>query len=149
MRDRRKAVNEHYDYQHLVTFGDTNAVGNVYFANYFRWQGECREALMAEHFPEFAHYLRQGYGLVTEFAHVDYSQEARLFDRITVRMTLADISRTRMEFAFVFLRDDGTELARGRQAVIWTDDRRRPNLMPEELYESAARYFGVTEVGSM
>ena len=29
-------------YQTEVTFADTNLVGNVYFANYFRWQDECR-----------------------------------------------------------------------------------------------------------
>ena len=42
-----------FELEHVVTFADTNVVGNVYFANYFRWQGECRELLMAESYPEF------------------------------------------------------------------------------------------------
>ena len=36
-------------------------------------------------------------------------------------------------------------LARGRQAVIWTNPQRRPSLMPDALYQVTADYFGVGE----
>ena len=68
---------KYFEHKHLVTFGDTNVVGNVYFANYFHWQGECREALMAEKYPEFENDLRRGFGLITDFAHMDFLYEAR------------------------------------------------------------------------
>lgn len=40
-----------YTIQHLVTFDETNLVGNVYFAHYLRWQGHCRERFLADHAP--------------------------------------------------------------------------------------------------
>jgi len=41
-----------FDCRHLVTFGDTNTAGNVYFARFFDWQGECREKLLAQFYPD-------------------------------------------------------------------------------------------------
>ena len=50
-----------------VLFGDTNVVGDVYFlSNYFHWQGECREALLAEYYPEFMDDLRRGFRMAAE-----------------------------------------------------------------------------------
>jgi enediyne biosynthesis thioesterase len=135
-----------YQYRHLVTFGDTNIVSNVYFANYFHWQGACRESLMAETYPEFEDDLRRGFGLITEFAHIDFLQESRLFDRVLVRMTVSDVSRTRIEFEFEFVREkDDTLLAQGKQAVVWVNQQHRPSLMPDKLYDSVVSYFDVLE----
>ncbi len=143
---QQKSARKWYQHHHLVTFGDTNIVGNVYFANYFHWQGACREALMAETYPEFADDLRRGFGLVTEFAHMDFLQEARLFDQVIVRMTIGDLSRTRIEFEFEFTRQkDDTLLARGKQAVVWVNQQHRPSLMPDKLYDSVVNYFGMRE----
>jgi enediyne biosynthesis thioesterase len=127
-----------------VTFGDTNAAGNVYFANYFRWQGECREALLAQAYPEFAQDLEKGFGMVTEFAHMDFSREAVLFDRLVVEMSVTSLSRTRIEFHFDFLREsDGERLCSGKQAVVWINAKQRPSLMPDALYEQIERFFEV------
>jgi len=129
-----------------VTFGDTNAAGNVYFARYFDWQGECREAMLAEFYPEFAEDFRKGFCLVTEFAHQDFLNEAVLFDQVVIRVTVASLSRTRVEFEFEFVRaSDGQLLSKGRQAVVWTNQQHRPSLMPDKLYETTARYFGLRE----
>jgi enediyne biosynthesis thioesterase len=135
-----------FDNRHLVTFGDTNVVGNVYFANYFRWMGECREAIMALYYPEFEEDLRRGFGLITEFAHIDYHQEARLFDSVVVRLTITSLSRTRVEFAFEFIRAKDQELlAKGRQAVVWVNAQKRPALMPDKMYDGIVSHFGITE----
>ena len=32
----------YYEYRHIVSFEETNLVGNVYYVNYLRWQGRCR-----------------------------------------------------------------------------------------------------------
>lgn len=39
-------------YHPRVTFADTNVVGNVYFANYFRWQDECRNRWLKQTSPQ-------------------------------------------------------------------------------------------------
>jgi enediyne biosynthesis thioesterase len=129
-----------------VTFGDTNTAGSVYFAKYFAGQGECREKLLAQFYPEFANELKQGFGMTTEFAHQDFSSEATLFDQLLIRLTVTALTRSRIEFEFEFVRKpDGRLLGRGRQAVIWTNPQRRPSLMPDKLYDVTASYFGISE----
>ena len=41
-----------YEYKHVVSFDETNLVGNVYYSNHVRWQGLCREMFLYEHAPE-------------------------------------------------------------------------------------------------
>jgi enediyne biosynthesis thioesterase len=126
---------KYHEHRHRVTFADTNAAGNVYFAHYFFWQGECREAVLAEHYPEFEEDLKRGFGLVTDYATMDYHYEGRLFDEILIRMYLIELTRSRMEFRFEFIRgDDDTLLAEGKQAVVWVNEQQRPSLMPDKLY---------------
>ena len=61
-------------------------------------------------------------------------------------MALSDVSRSRMEFEFEFIREaEGTCLAKGQQAVVWTNQQHRPALMPDKLYDSIVGYFGVSE----
>jgi enediyne biosynthesis thioesterase len=131
-----------FEYQHIVTFADTNVVGNVYFAYYFDWQGKCRDTFLREIYPEFVEDMRRGFSLITEFAHVDFMQEAALFDVVIVRMRVKDLTRTRIESEFEYIRQsDGNLLAKGRQAVIWLNAQHRPSLMPDALYERTLRFF--------
>ena len=134
-----------FEYRHLVTFGDTNAAGSVYFVKYFSWQGECRERLLAQFYPEFAQDLKQGFGMITEFARQDFVQEAVLFDQVLVRLTVTALSRSRIEFEFEFLREaDGALLCRGQQAGIWTNRQHHPSLMPDKLFDATGSYFGIS-----
>jgi enediyne core biosynthesis thioesterase len=134
------------EYRHLVTFEDTNAVGSIYFAKYFSLQGECREKLLAQFYPEFVDDVRRGFCLVTESAHQDFFGEASLFDTLVIRVTVTTLTRSRIEFEFEYTREtDGRLLARGRQAVIWTNEHRRPALMPDKLYLATASFFHITE----
>ncbi len=133
-----------FEWRHLVTFGDTNTAGSVYFAKYFAWQGECREKLLAQFYPEFANDLKKGFGMTTEFAHQDFISEATLFDQVLIRLSVTGLTRSRIEFDFQFVREqDNRLLARGSQAVIWTNPQHRPSLMPDKLYEATKTYFGL------
>ena len=46
--DRREelSMDKYYEYPHMVGFEETNLVGNVYYVNYLRWQGRCREMFL-------------------------------------------------------------------------------------------------------
>jgi enediyne core biosynthesis thioesterase len=133
-----------FEVRHRVTFGDTNAAGSVYFARYFSWQGECRERLLAQFYPQFKEDLAQGFGMSTEYAHQDFYGEAYLFDELVMRLWVKDLTRSRIEFEFEFIREqDQALLARGTQAVVWTNQQHRPSLMPDALYEATAAYFSV------
>jgi|WetSurMetagenome_2_1015567.scaffolds.fasta_scaffold853038_1 enediyne core biosynthesis thioesterase len=131
-----------FECRHLVTFGDTNTAGSVYFAKYIAWQGECRERLLAQFYPEFAQDLKHGFGMTTEFVHQEFFSEATLFNQLLIKLTVTALTRSRIEFEFEFLREQDSQLlGRGRQAVIWTNAQHRPSLMPDQLYDATASYF--------
>ena len=54
-----------YEFRHVVTFEETNLVGNVYYANHIRWQGICREMFIRQHAPSVIQDLNSGLLLVT------------------------------------------------------------------------------------
>jgi len=109
-----------FDYEHIVTFDETNVVGNVYFVNHLRWQGHCRELFLHDRAPGVVAELLDGLALVTTRCSCDFFAELFAFDRIVVRMSLADLSQHRvtMRFDYVRRRDGADELvARGEQQI--------------------------------
>ncbi|ANP51457.1 enediyne biosynthesis thioesterase [Streptomyces griseochromogenes] len=110
----------YYEYLHLVGFEETNLVGNVYYVNYLRWQGRCREMFLREHAPEVLDEIRDDLKLFTLKCECEYLAEITAFDELSIRMRLEDLTQTQIGFAFDYVRlRDGLEdlVARGRQRV--------------------------------
>lgn len=134
-----------YGYRHLVTFEETNLVGNVYFTNYLRWQGHCRERFLAEHAPGVVAELSGDLALVTVSCHCDYYAELFALDTVDVRMGLAGVEagRVSMSFAYYRLGQLPELVARGSQTigcVRRTSVGAEPVAVPAELLEALAPY---------
>lgn len=120
---------ESYEMIHTVSFEETNLVGNVYYANHVRWQGRCREMFLHDHCPEVLEELTRGLALVTLRTSCEYLAELEAFDRVAIRMRLAELAQNRISLAFDYVRLDRSEgdpaggpdretlAARGEQAV--------------------------------
>ncbi|SDH76349.1 enediyne biosynthesis thioesterase [Sinosporangium album] len=113
-----------YNYRHLVTFEETNLVGNVYFTNYLRWQGHCRERFLADRAPGTLRSLRDGLALVTVNCRCDYFAELFALDQVELRMSLGGVegNRVRMLFDYYRLPSQASSrtpelVARGEQTV--------------------------------
>ncbi len=112
-----------YELPHVVSFAETNLVGNVYFTNYFLWQGRCREMFLREHAPQALHELQAGeLRLVTAHASCDYWGEFTAFDEIAIRMTLNRFIAYGVSLNFEYGRQprEGAAfeaVARGRQDI--------------------------------
>jgi enediyne biosynthesis thioesterase len=132
-----------YEWRRLVTFADTNVVGNVYFARYLDWQGECREHFLAEHAPDTAKAVIAGsLTLVTASCSAEFYEECFAFDLLTVRMTLDALAAHRIEMTFVYLRND-RQVARGRQVaacMVRTDSGLSPTPVPSDLALAAEAF---------
>ena len=100
-------MDQYYEYRHLVGFEETNLVGNVYYVNYVRWQGRCREMFLLEHAPGVLDELRDDLKLFTIKAECEYLAEVSAFDELSIRMRLEELTQTQIGFAFeyVLLRD--------------------------------------------
>ena len=110
----------YYEYRHVVSFEETNLVGNVYYVNYLRWQGRCREMFLLEHAPEVLTDLRADLKLFTLKSECEYLAEISAFDELSIRMRLEELTQTQIAFAFDYVHvHDGVEelIAKGRQRV--------------------------------
>jgi enediyne biosynthesis thioesterase len=137
---------EYYEIRHVVGFEETNLVGNVYYVNYLRWQGRCREMFLRERAPGVLAELQRDLKLFTLKVDCEFFAEITAFDELSVRMSLAELTQTQIEFTFdyVHVRDDvSTLVARGSQRVACM---RGPNTdtlparVPEELRAALAPY---------
>ena len=107
-------------YRHIVSFEETNLVGNVYFVRHLAWQGRCREMFLWEHAPSVVAELSRRLRLVTIHASCDYYAELFAFDEIELRMRLADRQQNRIGLAFEYTRrkdGDAAMVARGAQEI--------------------------------
>lgn len=134
-----------FDHEHVVTLEDTNLVGNVYFVNHLRWQGQCRESFLNTHAPGVLDALGDGLVLATTRCSCEYFAELFAFDRVLVRMSLGAIRQNRVLMRFDYVRTSPVEelVARGEQEVAVL--RRGPHgieaaPLPDELVDALSAY---------
>lgn len=137
-----------YKYIHIVSFEETNLVGNVYYANYILWQGRCREMFLKDHTPEIIKELSQGLALVTVRVSCDYYSELFAFDQVAICMSLKEIVQNRITMLFEYWRiqEEGDELvAKGEQqaACMRRDGEKTvPTSIPFVLKKALENYQG-------
>ncbi|PXX69235.1 enediyne biosynthesis thioesterase [Nocardia tenerifensis] len=139
-----------YELEKIITLADTNAIGNVYFASYVFWQGECRERCLAGYGPQLQDDMRRGLLMVTASCACEYLDDLRLLDQVLIRMTFGPVRFNTVELIFEYLRrtPDGEKLvARGRQTVAVMrhrpgspDDELKPAAWPKWFLSFAAEY---------
>jgi enediyne core biosynthesis thioesterase len=139
-------MQRYYEYRHLVGFEETNLVGNVYYVNYIRWQGRCREMFLREYAPDVLDELRADLKLFTLKCECEYIAEITAFDELSIRMRLEDLTQTQIGFAFDYMRvrKEGEDLiARGRQRVACmrgSGSAVKPTRVPESLRRALQGY---------
>jgi enediyne biosynthesis thioesterase len=108
-----------YEYKQVIGFEETNLTGNVYFTNYFHWQGKAREHFLREYAPEILPQLEDGLALVTLQCSCSFLDEVKAFDEVTVRMFLENIQQNRITVRFEYWRDapEPVLVARGEQQI--------------------------------
>lgn len=78
---------------HIVpTYGDTNSVGNVYFASYVGWVGKARELFFRNCMPNFDLNNSPYFILTRNFNH-KFARETKEFETLTVRLKIESFNR--------------------------------------------------------
>src|SRR5262245_51118956 len=143
-------MDAYFEYRHTVGFEETNLVGNVYYVNYLRWQGRCREMFLHQHAPEVLADLQRDLKLFTLRVDCEFFAELAAFDEVAVRMRLVDLAQTQLEFSFDYVRPavegatDPVLVARGRQRVACMrgpSTRTVPTRVPEPLVRALEPYL--------
>ncbi len=135
-----------YEYRHIVGFEETNLVGNVYYVNYLRWQGRCREMFLRDNALGVLDEFASGLHLVTTRVSCDYLSELFAFDEVVVRMRLGEVKQNRITMKFEYYRCHGGReelVAKGeQQAACMRQEGERvvPTPVPLVLQEALRLY---------
>jgi acyl-CoA thioesterase FadM len=130
-----------FQVQLIPTYDDTNAVGNVYFANYVRWVGKARELFFNECMPKFD-LSTTTYHVLTRSFHHEFRREAKEFEDVLVRIKIAGNNRK-----FVTLRHEIVSplrgiLGRGEQSIMFLDAKSlQPLDIPRAIVEGFLPYW--------
>jgi enediyne biosynthesis thioesterase len=95
-------VQPSFVYHHVVSFEETNVVGNVYFTRHIAWQGRCREMFLKQHAPEILTEIARDLRLVTLRVSCEYFEELNAFDEIDVQMSLAHVRQNKLGLNFSY-----------------------------------------------
>ncbi len=135
-----------YEYRHIVSFEETNLVGNVYYVNHVKWQGRVREMFLRDHAPDVLADLSRGLSLATLRVSCEYLIELNAFDEVIIRMRLGELTQSRVTMLFEYwrARDGGEELiARGEQQIACLrrdGEKLAPTPVPKSMREALERF---------
>lgn len=129
-----------FDQRMEVTFGQSNATGNVYFLEYLRLQGIARELWVKHCVANAKTHLASGLLLSTKSVHCDFKKPFFTFDTILVRMHVEELQRVSALLVFEYLdADTGALHATGWQIIVFKNASRRTCRMPEDFREAALK----------
>ncbi len=106
-----------------TTLEESNVVGNVYYGNYFIWQGRILDLFLYSVAPEYLRVSNARGEMICLYSRMTYMREAMPFDRIRTLLYVQSVSECGAVFNFEFYRDypDGKteKLHVGEQEVAW------------------------------
>ncbi|MFT5083239.1 MAG: enediyne biosynthesis thioesterase [Lentisphaeria bacterium] len=123
--------------QFLTSLKHSNATQNVYFANYFEWQGQARELWFVECIA--ADFLADAGVFVTSNAHNNFFREAFPFETVECRVNVFNIKKCSFSIHFNFL-IDGEISAEGYQNIAFTSHDKKIKALPREILDKIRQY---------
>jgi YbgC/YbaW family acyl-CoA thioester hydrolase len=103
----------------IVEFGDTDMAGIVHFANFFRYMEAAEHAFLRSLGLSVVMEIDGGkYGLPRVSAACDYLRPVRFGDELTIEVTVVQLGRSSVNYAFDFTHN-GAPIARGRVTAVF------------------------------
>lgn len=141
-------MDRYFEIRHTVGLEETNLVGNVYYVNYLRWQGRCREMFLKEKAPTILAELQGDLKLFTLKVECEFFAEITAFDELSVRMRLDELTQTQIQFSFEYIQLRGEQellVAKGAQRIACMrgpNTATVPSRVPAELRKALVPYAG-------
>ena len=108
-----------FEFKIKALLGDTNAVGNVYFAKYIDWQGKAREILFNSIFGAESLNIMSKYKMITKEVSHKYIEEVLPFEDIVIKIKV-DNNKLTTILNFIFYKNDKV-IGRGFQKLAFYD----------------------------
>jgi tol-pal system-associated acyl-CoA thioesterase len=119
-----------------VYYGDTDAGGVVYYANYLRWLEMARWEFMDELGFSVDDFARQGVIFAVARLEIDYRASAQLGDEVEIQTEIQRVRRVRFTLRQRVLRvSDGEDLVDASVMLACVDPSGKLRALPESLDE--------------
>lgn len=123
-------------YRHFVSYGETDTMGVLYYAEYLHVYERARSFFIREHGMSYAEVEERGIILPVREAQSRYRAPVRFDDEILVRVGISEWKRASMKFAYeVWDKDKTTLHATGMTEHAAVNREGRPTRVPEWLKE--------------
>lgn len=120
--------------QTRVIYGDTDQMGVVYYANYFRFFELSRSEYFRARGGSYTDVERQGFGLPVVAAHCDYRRPAKYDEVIDIDVHVSELRRASLRFDYEIRRQhDGELLASGHTVHACVGPEGKPTGLPESV----------------
>ncbi|MER2566061.1 MAG: thioesterase family protein [Myxococcaceae bacterium] len=117
-----------------VIYGDTDQMGGVYYANYFRYFELSRSEFFRSLGGSYVELEKQGFGLPVVEANARYRSPAKYDDVILIEVKLAELKRASMRFEYVVRREaNRDELVSGHTVHACIGPGGKPTGLPPEV----------------
>ena len=133
-----------------VLYGDTDAAGVVYNANYLRYFEIGRTELMREWICSYIEIEKRGFVLPVTESWSRYKAPALYDDLLTIETTIAELSRIKCKFSYkIYRHKDGTSspklLVKGYTVHAAITREGKLTRLPNDILEKLATYATKTE----
>ena len=126
-----------YRYDIKTTLKHSNATQNIYFSNYFEWQGTVREQWF---FECIAKDMLQSEGVfITKQAHNNFLKEAFPFQTITCTLNTFNIQRCSFYLLFKFYCMDEL-ISVGYQQIVFANHAKKITKLRPDIISKIQRY---------
>ncbi len=127
-------MSTHVDAKLRVIYGDTDQMGVVYYANYFRFFEFSRSEFFRARGGNYTAMEKEGYGLPVVSAHCDYKRPAKYEDVLIIRVHIAELRRASLRFEYEVTREgDATVLATGHTVHACVGPSGKPTGLPASV----------------
>jgi enediyne polyketide synthase len=120
-----------------TTMEHSNLAQNVYFSNYFTWQGQLRDRYLFSLSPELYRKMNRHGRFACISSNVEHLREAMPFDRIAVTVKLKRVYERGMDLYFEYFKTDSlkenAKLAYGTHTLSWVHVDDSDNYVPQNL----------------
>jgi acyl-CoA thioester hydrolase len=117
-----------------VIYGDTDQMGVVYYANYFRYFEFSRSEFFRARGGNYTQVEKDGFGLPVVTAHCDYKRPAKYDELLVVDVHVAELRRASLRFEYEVRREsDATVLATGHTVHACIGPSGKPTGLPQSV----------------
>lgn len=122
-----------------VRYGETDQMGHAYYANYLYWFEVARGAWCRDRGFTYKQLESMGYLLPVVEVHVRYKGEVKYDDLITIRVSMPEIKRAAMRFAYEVVSEDGRLLTEGYTWHVLMGSERKAISVPPDIRDMLER----------